>query len=145
MEVMVAVLIISLTLGAMLEITRNAGSIYERGENRIYLFPRSSLAFAEPLTEHPSESIDIKAIAESFKMEDDEILNFLKKKDPKLESELFSQIDLTDMEDDEMEDDTDQSQTQALSINIYKLIYKEKDGNSASLFRLKLMNGTNQK
>jgi hypothetical protein len=138
MEVMVAVLIISVTLGAMLKITHNADFIYERGKNRSELLPRASLAFSNPLEEHPSENIDIKSIAESFGVKDDKILNILKRVEPKLESELYSQIDLSEMDDEEGSDETTQSQS--LSINIYRLVYKEKDGSSASIFRLKLMN-----
>jgi len=148
-EVMVAVLIISVTLGAMLEITRNAGFIYERGKSRADILPRASLAFTSPLDEHPSESIDIKSMAESFGVKDDDILDMLREADPKLESELYSQIDLTetDDEDEEMmeEDDPSQTPNQAIGIDIYRLIYKEKDGNSVSIYRLKLMNGSSQK
>jgi len=147
MEVMVAVLIISVTLGAMLQITHNAGFIYERGKNRLDLLPRASLAFANPLEEHPSENIDIKSIAESFDVKDDDILDILRDAEPKLESELYSQIDLseTDDEDEEMFEEDDTTQSQALGIDIYRLIYKEKDGNVVSIFRLKLMDGTTKK
>jgi len=147
MEVMVAVLIISVTLGAMLQITHNAGFIYERGKNRSDILPRASLAFANPLEEHPSENIDIKSIAESFGVKDDDILDILRDAEPKLESELYSQIDLSEMddEDEEMSEEDDTTQSQTLGINIYRLVYKEKDGNSVSIFRLKLMNGTNKK
>lgn len=147
MEVMVAVLIISVTLGAMLQITHNAGFIYERGKNRLDILPRASLAFANPLEEHPSEDIDIKSIAESFGVKDDDILDILRDAEPKLESELYSQIDLseTDDEDEEMLEEDDTTQSQALGIDIYRLIYKEKDGNVVNIFRLKLMDGTTKK
>ena len=147
MEVMVAVLIISVTLGAMLQITHNAGFIYERGKNRSDILPRASLAFANPLEEHPSENIDIKSIAESFGVKDDDILDILRDAEPKLESELYSQIDLseTDDEDEEMFEEDDTTQSQALGIDIYRLIYKEKDGNAVNIFRLKLMDGTTKK
>jgi len=147
MEVMVAVLIISVTLGAMLQITHNAGFIYERGKNRSDILPRASLAFANPLEEHPSENIDIKSIAESFGVKDDDILDILRDAEPKLESELYSQIDLseTDDEDEEMLEEDDTTQSQALGIDIYRLIYKEKDGNAVNIFRLKLMDGTTKK
>jgi len=147
MEVMVAVLIISVTLGAMLQITHNAGFIYERGKNRLDILPRASLAFANPLEEHPSENIDIKSIAESFGVKDDDILDILRDAEPKLESELYSQIDLseTDDEDEEMLEEDDTTQSQALGIDIYRLIYKEKDGNAVNIFRLKLMDGTTKK
>jgi len=147
MEVMVAVLIISVTLGAMLQITHNAGFIYERGKNRSDILPRASLAFANPLEEHPSENIDIKSIAESFGVKDDDILDILRDAEPKLESELYSQIDLseTDDEDEEMLEEDDTTQSQALGIDIYRLIYKEKDGNVVNIFRLKLMDGTTKK
>lgn len=147
MEVMVAVLIISVTLGAMLQITHNAGFIYERGKNRLDILPRASLAFANPLEEHPSENIDIKSIAESFGVKDDDILDILRDAEPKLESELYSQIDLseTDDEDEEMLEEDDTTQSQALGIDIYRLIYKEKDGNVVNIFRLKLMDGTTKK
>ena len=147
MEVMVAVLIISVTLGAMLQITHNAGFIYERGKNRSDILPRATLAFANPLEEHPSENIDIKSIAESFGVKDDDILDILRDAEPKLESELYSQIDLseTDDEDEEMLEEDDTTQSQALGIDIYRLIYKEKDGNVVNIFRLKLMDGTTKK
>ena len=147
MEVMVAVLIISVTLAAMLQITHNAGFIYERGKSKSDILPRASLAFANPLKEHPSEDIDVKSIAESFGVEDDDILDILRDAEPKLESELFSQIDLSEMddEDEEMFEEDDTTQSQALGIDIYRLIYKEKDGNVVSIFRLKLMNGTTKK
>ena len=148
MEVMVAVLIISVTLGAMLQITHNAGFIYERGKNRLDILPRASLAFANPLEEHPSENIDIKSIAESFGVKDDDILDILRDAEPKLESELYSQIDLSetdDDEDEEMLEEDDTTQSQALGIDIYRLIYKEKDGNAVNIFRLKLMDGTTKK
>ncbi|WP_394358767.1 type IV pilus modification PilV family protein [Hydrogenimonas thermophila] len=147
MEVMVAVLIISVTLGAMLQITHNAGFIYERGKNRSEILPRASLAFSNPLEEHPSENIDIKSIAESFGVKDDDILDILRKAEPKLESELYSQIDLSEMDDDENEEmleEDDATQNQSLSIDIYRLVYKEKDGNAVSIFRLKLLNGINK-
>jgi len=148
MEVMVAVLIISVTLGAMLQITHNAGFIYERGKNRSDILPRASLAFANPLEEHPSENIDIKSIAESFGVKDDDILDILRDAEPKLESELYSQIDLSETDDPDeeiLEEDDTTTQSQALGIDIYRLIYKEKDGNVVSIFRLKLMDGTTKK
>jgi len=143
MEVMVAVLIISITLGSMLEITKNAGFIYERGEDKIYIQPRSSLSFTNALQEHPFESIDIKSIAENFGVEDDEILDILRDADPKLSIELFSQIDLTETDDEEEyfdeENIDDEMPSQSLGIDIYRLIYKEKDGNLVSIYRVKLM------
>jgi len=147
MEVMVAVLIISVTLGAMLQITHNAGFIYERGKSRSDILPRASLAFANPLEEHPSENIDIKSIAESFGVKDDDILDILRKAEPKLESELYSQIDLSEIddEDEDMLEDDVSTQSQSLSIDIYRLVYKEKDGNAVSIFRLKLLNGINKR
>jgi len=147
MEVIVAVLIVSVTLAAMLQITHNVGFIYERGKSKSDILPRASLAFANHLKEHPSEDIDVKSIAESFGVEDDDILDILRDAEPKLESELFSQIDLSEMddEDEEMFEEDDTTQSQALGIDIYRLIYKEKDGNVVSIFRLKLMNGTTKK
>jgi len=145
MEVMVAVLIISVTLGSMLEITRNAGFIYERGEKRLYIQPRASLAFANPLQEHPFESIDLKSVAESFGADDDEILDLLRDVDPKVASELFSQIDLSQVDDEEgyfeEEDIENETQSHALGIDIYRLTYREKDGGSVMIYRLKLMDG----
>jgi len=147
MEVMVAVLIISVTLGAMLQITHNAGFIYERGKNRLDYLPRASLAYANPLEEHPSENVDMKSIAETFGIEDDDILDILRETEPKLESKLFSQIILseTDDEDEEMIEEDTTTQSQAIGIDIYRLIYKEKNGNSVSIYRLKLMDGTSKK
>ena len=143
MEVMVAVLIISVTLGSMLEITKNAGFIYERGESKIYIQPRASLAFANALQEHPFESIDLKSIAENFGVDDDEILDLLRDADPKLSSELFSQIDLTETDDDEEyfdeENIDNETLNQALGIDIYRLIYKEQNGNTVTIYRVKLM------
>jgi len=145
MEVMVAVLIISITLGAMLQITHNAGFIYERGKNRLDYLPRASLAFANPLEEHPSENVDIKSIAEIFRIEDDDILDILRDANPKLESELYNQINLSETdEEEEIFEEDDATKSQALVINIYRLIYKEKDGNTVSIFRLKLINGTSK-